>query len=68
MKNIDRERVLALGNDFNDEAMLSWAGMGRVVENAPQALKDRFTVLPPAGQGGFTAAAKEILELLQRIW
>ncbi len=68
MKNIDRERVLALGNDFNDEAMLSWAGMGRVVENAPQALKERFTVLPPAGQGGFTAAAMEILELLQRIW
>lgn len=61
-KNLDRKRVLALGNDFNDETMLSWAGWGRVVEGAPMALKNRFAVVPPAGAGGFKAAAGEALE------
>ncbi|MCK5734837.1 MAG: HAD family phosphatase [Spirochaetaceae bacterium] len=61
-RGLSKERVLALGNDFNDEAMLSWAGMGRVVEGSPSALKARFPVLPPAGKGGFEAAVKEALE------
>lgn len=60
-RNIDRNQVMALGNDHNDEMMLSWAGMGRVVEGAPEVLKERFSVLPAAGSGGFQAAVEEIL-------
>ncbi|MCK5250180.1 MAG: HAD family phosphatase [Spirochaetaceae bacterium] len=60
--NIARTRVLALGNDHNDETMLSWAGMGRVVDGAPSALKSRFPVR------SFEAAAKEAMELFHRIW
>ncbi len=63
-KGIPRDRVLAVGNDFNDESMLSWAGMGRVVEGAPKALMDRYPLFPPAGSGGFEAAVKETLEVL----
>jgi hydroxymethylpyrimidine pyrophosphatase-like HAD family hydrolase len=65
-KNIQRSRVMALGNDHNDETMLSWAGSGRVVEGAPEALKKRFQVMPPAGSGGFEAAVEEILGRIQR--
>lgn len=66
VRNIDRKQVLALGNDYNDETMLSWAGRGRVVEGAPDSLKKRFPVLPPAGSGGFQAAVAEVLERNQR--
>lgn len=60
--SIDRNRVLALGNDHNDETMLSWAGMGRVVEGAPQVLKARYPVR------SFEAAAEEAMEMFQRTW
>ncbi|RKX80434.1 MAG: hypothetical protein DRP60_03245, partial [Spirochaetes bacterium] len=61
-RGLPKERVLALGNDFNDESMLIWAGMGRVVSGSPLALESDFPVLPPAGKGGFETAAKEALE------
>lgn len=60
VKGIAGNRVLALGNDFNDETMLSWAGMGRVVEGAPSALRARFLTR------SFEAAAKEAMEVFQR--
>lgn len=60
-RNIDRTQVMALGNDHNDETMLSWAGVARVVEGAPELLKEQYPVLPPAGSGGFQAAVAEIL-------
>lgn len=61
-RDLPKERVLALGNDFNDESMLAWAGMGRVVGGSPLARESVFPVLPPAGMGGFEAAVKEALE------
>lgn len=61
-RRLPKERVLALGNDFNDESMLAWAGMGRVVGGSPMARESVFPVLPPAGMGGFEAAVKEALE------
>jgi len=61
-RDLTRDKVLALGNDFNDEPMLSWAGAGRVVEGSPPVLRARYAVLPPAGKGGFEAAAKEAIE------
>ncbi len=60
--SIARNRVLALGNDHNDETMLSWAGMGRVVEGAPQVLKARYPVR------SFEDAAEEAMEMFQRTW
>ncbi len=36
--------------------------MGRVVEGSPSALKSLYPVLPPAGKGGFEAAAQEAIE------
>lgn len=62
-KGIARERVLVLGNDYNDCAMLEWGSRGRVVAGAPEALRAAFPVLPPAGRGGFAAAADEAVRL-----
>jgi hydroxymethylpyrimidine pyrophosphatase-like HAD family hydrolase len=62
-KKIPSSRVLALGNDLNDESMLSWAGRGCVVQGAPPEMKSRYPVLPPAGEGGFPAAVREALRL-----
>ncbi|RLW71077.1 MAG: hypothetical protein B6D68_00025 [spirochete symbiont of Stewartia floridana] len=62
-KAIPRQRVLALGNDHNDESMLAWAGYGCTVEGAPEELAHHYKVLPPANRGGFTAAAEEALKM-----
>ncbi len=62
-KAIPRQRVLALGNDHNDESMLAWVGHGCIVAGAPEALTHRYKVLPPANRGGFIAAAEEALKL-----
>ena len=53
---IDRRRVLALGNDFNDESLLAWAAESRVVANAPAALRQRFDVVPDNQEHGFSVA------------
>lgn len=39
MLNITADEVLAIGNYYNDVEMLQYAGMGIVVENAPDDLK-----------------------------
>ena len=43
--NILPENTIAVGNDFNDVALLEWAGKAFVVDSAPQELKKRFNVL-----------------------
>ena len=53
---IAADRVLALGNDFNDVPMLEWAGRGRVVPDAPAALRDNYAVR------NFAEAVEEALE------
>jgi hydroxymethylpyrimidine pyrophosphatase-like HAD family hydrolase len=39
------EDALAVGNDYNDEDLLAWAGMGVVVPGAPRPLRARFREL-----------------------
>jgi hydroxymethylpyrimidine pyrophosphatase-like HAD family hydrolase len=36
---VDRSEVCAIGDNLNDEDMVSWAGFGVAMGNAPQALK-----------------------------
>lgn len=55
---IPQERVMAIGNDFNDLHMLEWASTGFVVENAPEELRKNFVVVEPCGMGGFSAAVQ----------
>ena len=39
--NISREKVVTVGNGFNDLEMIKWANLGIAVDNAPQAVKDK---------------------------
>ena len=53
---IPNERVMVVGNDFNDIHMLEWAVHSFVVDNAPWELKNRFEIVPGCAEAGFTAA------------
>ncbi len=53
-----RQDVISLGNDYNDQDLLSWSGQGYVVENAPDSLKRRYTIVPSNNHSGLTMAAK----------
>jgi hypothetical protein len=55
------ERVLAVGNDFNDLDLLDWAGSAFVVENAPGALHDRYPVVASNDDCGLAEAVEKWL-------
>lgn len=54
--NIDKERVLAVGNDYNDLDLLEWAGTAFLVDNAPDMLKNRFVSVASHDHGGVSEA------------
>lgn len=55
---IDRENTVAVGNDFNDQDLLEWAGRSYVVKNAPDVLRAKFETVPFNYEAGFSAAVK----------
>lgn len=54
---IQREMVCAVGNDYNDEDLLLWAGKSFVVANSPPVLRDRFATVAANTHGGVAEAA-----------
>ena len=62
-RGLTPERVMTLGNDFNDWSMLDWSAYPRVVGNAPPALLNRFPCVPSADRDGFAAAVDEAIRL-----
>lgn len=52
-----REEVCAVGNDYNDEDLLAWAGRAYVVANAPEVLRRRFPTVATNEHGGVAEAA-----------
>ncbi len=55
---ISRENTIAIGNDYNDEDLLSWVDRGFVVNNAPSDLKNRFHTVASNNNCGVTEAIK----------
>lgn len=53
---IDRKNIAAVGNDYNDEDLLEIAEKAYVVENAPEDLKRRFTVVSSNDNEGVSDA------------
>ena len=53
---------LAVGNDFNDEDLLKWAGTGRTVDEAPDRLKQLYR---PAGSSLNSAVASAVCEFIR---
>jgi len=53
---VRRERVVAVGNDYNDVDLLEWAAQGIVVANAPQEMRRRFRTVSSHDRCGVAEA------------
>ena len=58
---LKRDSVCAIGNDYNDLDLLSWAGNAYVVSNAPEELKNIFPVVAAHNECGFSEAVAKWL-------
>ncbi|MCP5151511.1 MAG: HAD family phosphatase [Ectothiorhodospiraceae bacterium] len=61
---VPRERVHAIGNDYNDTDLLDWAGQAYVVANAVEPLRARHPVVASHDRGGFAQAARAMVASL----
>ncbi|MGE4518133.1 MAG: HAD family hydrolase [Desulfobacteraceae bacterium] len=55
---VKRKDILSLGNDYNDEDLLSWSGSSFIAENAPDDLKIKFKNVPSNDCGAVKTAIK----------
>jgi len=53
---IPRQQIMAVGNDYNDLDLLTWAHSSYVVGNAPEELKAQFQSVGTNHQNGFSEA------------
>ncbi|MBN2662648.1 MAG: HAD-IIB family hydrolase, partial [Bacteroidales bacterium] len=53
---VSNNEIIAIGNDYNDEAMLEIAGKAFVVDNSPDYLKQKFSVVNSNNNNGFSDA------------
>jgi HAD superfamily hydrolase (TIGR01484 family) len=51
-------KMLAVGNDYNDLDLLTWAPHRYVVGNAVEELRKRFQPVSPSSESGFTEAVQ----------
>lgn len=56
--NIKPGDICAVGNDYNDQDLLEWAGVSFLVENGPEDLKERFPLVPSNERSGVSWAIK----------
>jgi len=59
---IQVKNVCAVGNDYNDEDMLSWAGSSFLVGNAPSAMKSRYRTVTTNNHNGVSQAVAAWLQ------
>jgi hydroxymethylpyrimidine pyrophosphatase-like HAD family hydrolase len=55
-RHIERDEVLAVGNDYNDLDLLEWAPRACLVGGSPPELGERFTVISGHAEADFAAA------------
>jgi hydroxymethylpyrimidine pyrophosphatase-like HAD family hydrolase len=55
------EDSFSLGNDYNDLDLLEWSGNSYVVENAPQDIRMRFSMVASHNQCGVAEAIERWL-------
>lgn len=58
---VGKNNIMAIGNDYNDEDMLKWAGRSYVVSNSPHELKERYITVPSNDESGFSKAVDDWL-------
>ncbi|NWH05754.1 HAD family phosphatase [Desulfobacter latus] len=54
---VGRGMVTAVGNDYNDEDLLDWAGQGFLMENSPAVMKNKFLSLGSNNECGVSLVA-----------
>ena len=55
---VAREKVVAVGNDYNDEDLLRWAGRGFLVDNGAKVLRGQFNLVTSNNDCGVSRAAQ----------
>ena len=55
---VDQLHTMAVGNDYNDLALLDWAAHSFVVDNAPADMKSRYRQVESNNHGGVAQAIK----------
>ena len=53
------QNTIAVGNDYNDEDLLEWAGRSFMVDNGPEDLKGRFIPVASNNESGVAMAVAE---------
>ncbi len=53
---LPKNKICAVGNDYNDEDLLHWAGQGFIVANGPPSLKALFQSVASNDNGGVCEA------------
>ncbi len=61
---IEHRLSMCIGNDYNDLAMLEWAGTAFIMANGPAELRRRFNNAPHHDEDGFAAAVETWLKSL----
>ncbi len=59
---ISREDVCAVGNDYNDEDLLHWAGYSFVVANSPSTMLIDFSTVASNNENGVSEAVRSWLD------
>lgn len=58
---LQQDNICAVGNDYNDQDLLHWAGQSFIVANAPPSLKARFDSVASNDNGGVGEAVSRWL-------
>ncbi|MCG8637117.1 MAG: HAD hydrolase family protein [Desulfobacterales bacterium] len=56
--DICRTRVVSVGNDYNDKDLLEWSGLGFLVDNGPEDMKEGFGLVDSNNSCGVSQAAR----------
>jgi len=64
---ISQNQVCAIGNDYNDEDLLYWAGKSYVVANSPYTLQSHFQKVSSNNEAGVSEAIVDWLNYLRSI-
>lgn len=55
---VSRDKVVSVGNDYNDQDLLEWSGAGFLVENGPEDMKSGFQVVGSNNACGVSQAVR----------
>ena len=59
--DLSHDKIIAIGDGFNDLEMLKWSGLGIAMENAPQGVREKADMIaPPHYQDGAAQILKKI--------